>query len=57
LSIVTMIFMPITFITGLFGMNLGGIPGRDSESFFIIAGLIIFFAVAEVFLLKKHDWF
>ncbi len=57
LSIVTMIFMPITFITGLFGMNLGGIPGKDSESFFIIAGLIIFFAVAEVFLLKKHDWF
>ena len=30
LSIVTTIFLPITLITGIFGMNLGGMPGQQA---------------------------
>ncbi|HVI89685.1 MAG TPA: CorA family divalent cation transporter [Dongiaceae bacterium] len=31
LSIVTTIFLPITLITGVFGMNVGGLPGVQSN--------------------------
>ena len=37
LSIVAAIFLPIGFLTGLFGINLGGIPGRHWEWSFTIA--------------------
>lgn len=31
LSIVAAIFLPLSFITGLLGVNVGGIPGADSD--------------------------
>lgn len=52
LSVVAAIFLPLTFITGLLGMNVGGLPGVDSSSGFFAsvfvmivacAGLIAFF--------------
>jgi len=30
LSVVAAIFLPLTFVTGLLGMNVGGLPGLDS---------------------------
>jgi len=58
LALITIIFLPITFLTGLFGVNLGGIPGsRGIFSFFsfcIILGLVI---LLTVFLLYKMKWF
>ena len=35
LAVVTAMFMPLTFITGLLGMNVGGIPGGESPFGFI----------------------
>jgi zinc transporter len=29
MSLMAMIFLPATFLTGLFGVNLGGIPGGE----------------------------
>jgi len=58
LSLITIIFLPITFLTGLFGVNLGGIPGATGKisflSFCIILGLVILFTI---FLLYKMKWF
>lgn len=34
LSMISIIFMPLTFITGLFGMNVGGIPGSTNSAAF-----------------------
>ncbi|MDQ3583981.1 MAG: Mg2+/Co2+ transporter, partial [Pseudomonadota bacterium] len=34
LSVVTAIFMPITLITGIFGMNVAGLPGLQDGSAF-----------------------
>jgi zinc transporter len=31
LSIITAIFLPLAFLTGLLGVNLGGIPGANNE--------------------------
>ncbi|CDL33784.1 Zinc transport protein ZntB [Enterobacter hormaechei] len=29
MSLMAMVFLPSTFLTGLFGVNLGGIPGGE----------------------------
>lgn len=34
LSIITTVFLPMTLVTGVFGMNLGGMPGLQSETGF-----------------------
>ncbi|KEP68203.1 magnesium transporter CorA [Thioclava dalianensis] len=36
LSVVTTIFLPLGFVTGLFGINVGGMPGTHSNSAFDI---------------------
>jgi zinc transporter len=58
LSIITMIFMPLTFITGLLGMNVGGIPGADNPTAFTICAIMMFIiAILQIIILKKRDWF
>lgn len=43
LSIVSAIFLPLGFLTGLMGINLGGMPGADSPNGFwlFVAGLLV----------------
>ncbi len=41
LSIVAAIFLPLTFVTGLLGMNVGGLPGVDSPLGFLIALVVM----------------
>ncbi len=58
MSIVIVIFTPLTFITGLLGANIGGIPfGNDSRGFFIIALFLFLIAVLQLSVLKKMRWF
>ncbi|MBI1397493.1 MAG: zinc transporter ZntB [Betaproteobacteria bacterium] len=58
LSILSAIFLPLGFLTGLFGINVGGIPGSgDSHAFwlFIVAlGMVMSF---QLVLLKWKRWF
>lgn len=48
LSIVTGIFLPLGLLTGLLGINVGGMPGVESEMAFTIVCivLVVLFAVA-----------
>lgn len=58
MSIVIVIFTPLTFITGLLGANIGGIPfGQDSHGFEIIALFLFLVAVLQLSFLKKMRWF
>ncbi len=41
LSVVAAIFLPLTFVTGLLGMNVGGLPGVDSPMGFLIAMVVM----------------
>jgi zinc transporter len=46
LSLVTAIFLPLSFLTGVFGMNVGGLPGVDNpEAFSVLSfsmlGLVV----------------
>ncbi len=47
LAVVTAMFMPLTFITGLLGMNVGGIPGGQSSFGFagVLALMVVVFLV------------
>lgn len=57
MSLMAMLFLPTTFLTGLFGVNLGGIPGGGWHlgfSVFCLALVIIVVVVAAW--LKKRKW-
>lgn len=41
LSIVAAIFLPISFVTGLFGMNVAGLPGVENPVAFDVVALIM----------------
>jgi zinc transporter len=56
-SVVTVIFLPLTFVTGLLGINVEGIPFSDSEyAFFSVTGILILTAISLVWFLKKKKW-
>ncbi|MES2626383.1 MAG: zinc transporter ZntB [Pseudomonadota bacterium] len=57
LSVVSAIFMPITFLTGVFGMNVAGLPGlTDPRSFYVVLGFTLLVGSGIVFLLHRKKW-
>ncbi|OYY07485.1 MAG: zinc transporter ZntB [Rhizobiales bacterium 35-68-8] len=57
LAAVTVVFAPLTFVSGLFGMNVGGIPGTENpESFWLISVLLISFALSLTWLFRRLKW-
>ena len=57
LSVVTVIFLPLGFLTGLFGINVGGIPGAGSPWGFAAFCLGVALAGAGIFLIfKRSRW-
>lgn len=57
LSVVTCFFLPLSFVTGLLGVNLGGMPGSDSPyGFYLACALIGLLAVLQVWLLRRLRW-
>ena len=57
LSLVTMIFLPLTVISGMLGMNVGGIPGADfSWGFFATCAFFVGIAVFEIWLIRRLKW-
>ncbi|NRD73117.1 zinc transporter ZntB [Shewanella sp. VB17] len=58
LSIVAAIFLPLGFLTGLLGINVGGIPGAENSYSFVIFVLLLIIVVAlQVWIFKKKKWF
>lgn len=57
LSIVAAIFLPMTFLTGLLGMNVGGIPlAQSALGFGVISGIAIALATLLWYLFKRTRW-
>ena len=58
LSIVATIFMPLGFLTGLLGINVGGVPGGHSAyGFWLATSAIAGVAAALIVYLKHKQWF
>ena len=57
LSIVAGIFLPLGLLTGLLGINVGGIPGTESPwAFTVFCVLLVGIAVGQVWLFKRMRW-
>ena len=57
LSVVAAIFLPLGFLTGLFGINVGGMPGVDSTAaFWIVVGMCVAIAVVLIVVFKRLKW-
>jgi magnesium transporter len=56
LTFFSAILLPLTFITGLYGMNVGLPLQDDSRSFFLIMGLMILVVVTMLFYFKRRKW-
>lgn len=58
LTIVTTIFLPLGFLTGLLGINVAGIPGTEYKGAFLIVCLVLIVtAIIEIIVLKWRKWF
>ena len=57
LTIVAGIFLPLGFITGLLGINVGGMPGvDDGDAFWIVVGLCVAIMATQLALFWRWKW-
>ena len=57
LTIVAGIFLPLGFITGLLGINVGGMPGvDDGNAFWVVVGLCGAIMLGQLLLFWKWRW-
>ncbi|MCX7554177.1 hypothetical protein OS175_09830 [Marinicella sp. S1101] len=58
LAIISAIFLPLTFLSGLFGMNVGGMPGiEDAAAFWYVIAFSLALTMALLVWFKKSRWF
>ena len=56
-GVITGIFLPMSFLTGLLGINVGGIPGSDNPYGFTMAcGLMVVVALGQWLLFRRLRW-
>jgi magnesium transporter len=57
LTIITAIFVPITFIAGLYGMNFTNMPELGAAyGYFTVLGIMAIIAIAMLILFRKIRW-
>ena len=58
LSVVAAIFLPLGFLTGLLGINVGGIPGAESPYGFVVFTLLLLVIVGiQLWYFIRKRWF
>lgn len=58
LTIFSVIFMPLTFIVGVYGMNFDNMPElRTENGYYWVLGSMGFTAICMIIYFKKKDWF
>ena len=57
LTVVAAVFLPLTFIAGLLGINVGGIPGADSPwAFWGVSGVLLLVGLVELWVFRRLKW-
>ena len=57
LSIVAAVFLPLGFLTGLFGVNVAGMPGTENEAaFWLLTALSVLAGVVILLVFKLSRW-
>ncbi|MFT7414283.1 MAG: zinc transporter [Methylophagaceae bacterium] len=58
LSVVTTVFLPLGFLTGLLGVNIAGIPGsNNNNAFWIFMTMLIVIVIGQIILFRWKKWF
>ena len=58
LTLVSVIFLPLTLITGIYGMNFAYMPElKWHYSYFVVLSVMLLIAVGFVIYFKKKKWF
>ena len=58
LTVITTIFMPLTFLAGIYGMNFVYMPELNSHyGYFIILGVMLVIGLIMFFWFKRKGWF
>ena len=58
LTVVAAVLLPLSFITGLLGINVDGMPGaKDAPTaFWLVSGGLVLIAVIQLWLFKRLRW-
>jgi zinc transporter len=57
LSVIAAVFLPLTFVTGMLGMNVAGLPGTNDPNGFLISALVmVLLGIALVVFFKWKKW-
>ncbi|SDJ89527.1 zinc transporter ZntB [Microbulbifer yueqingensis] len=57
LSVVAAVFLPLGFLTGLLGINVGGIPGTDSpQAFYVFCGVLAVAVLIQLVVFRWKRW-
>lgn len=58
LAIISAIFLPLTFLSGMLGMNVAGLPGTENaNAFWLVSGLCMIIAVGLLVWFKFKKWY
>jgi magnesium transporter len=58
LTIMAAIFIPLTFIAGIYGMNFSNMPELDWEwGYFSLLGVMLFVTLLLIYYFKRRKWF
>jgi zinc transporter len=57
LTIIAKVFLPLSFVTGLLGMNVAGIPEEHAPwGFWVVVGALVVLAIGSLALLRWKKW-
>ena len=57
LTVITVIFVPLSFLAGIYGMNFDNIPGAKSSSgFFVLLAVMTVIALGLLALFRRKGW-
>lgn len=57
LAIISTIFIPLSFVTGVFGMNFTDLPINNSVFYYFIIGFMFFIWIFQLYVFKKRKRF
>lgn len=57
LTIITVIFVPLTFLAGIYGMNFENMPELGTRSgYFVVVGVMLIIAVTQIIYFRRKRW-
>lgn len=57
LTIVGTVFLPLSFVTGLLGINVAGVPGEhDPLAFWLVCAFLIAVAIGSIVIIRWRKW-